>query len=134
MVEVQREQHAVRDVAHYCRICGASKPNDQFSGKGHRTHVCKECAQIPKKNRDAIEHEAEIFGYLAQSHISQRNIGRLRKLAASDIPRIAELANIVLEVAVVKPHKKRRLKVIARERRDLLEALERTGLILAHGS
>jgi succinylglutamate desuccinylase len=87
---------------------------------------------MPKPNRDAIEQEEEIFNYLKQSHISATNTARLRTLAASDAPRLAELAAIVIEVAEVKPFKKRRLQVLARERRDLLDALERTGLIAAH--
>jgi hypothetical protein len=87
---------------------------------------------MPKSNRDAIEQEEEIFNFLKQSHISAKNTARLRTLAASDDPRIAELAAIVIEVAEVKPFKKRRLQVLARERRDLLDALERTGLIGAH--
>jgi succinylglutamate desuccinylase len=87
---------------------------------------------MPKPNRDAIEQEEEIFNYLKQSHISAKNTARLRTLAASDDPRLGELAAIVIEVAEVKPFKKRRLQVLARERRDLLDALERTGLIAAH--
>jgi len=35
-------------------------------------------------------------------------------------------------VALVKPYKKWRLKVLARERRDLLAKLDETGLIMAH--
>ena len=87
---------------------------------------------MPKPNRDAIEQEEEIFNYLKQAHISAKNTARLRKLAASSNPIIAELASIGIEVAQVKPFKKRRLQVLARERRDLLDALERTGLIDAH--
>jgi hypothetical protein len=87
---------------------------------------------MPKSNRDAIEQEEEIFDYLKQSHISAKNTARLGQLAASPDPRIAELATIAIEVAEVKPFKKRRLKVLARERKDLLDALERTGLIAAH--
>ena len=87
---------------------------------------------MPKPNRAAIEQKEEIFNYLKQSHISATNTARLRTLAASDDPRLAELAAIVIEVAEVKPFKKRRLQVLVRERRDLLDALERTGLIAAH--
>ena len=87
---------------------------------------------MPKEKRDSIEQEEEIFGFLQQSNISDRNIARLQTLVASDNSRIAELASIVIEVARVKPHKKRRLKVLARERKDLLDALEKTGLIYAH--
>ena len=76
--------------------------------------------------------ENEIFGYLKQSHISEKNVKRLKQLADSESDKIAKLANIVLEVADVKPYKRRRLKVLARERRDLLQKLEETGLILAH--
>jgi hypothetical protein len=119
-------------MGHYCRICGRTRPNEKFSGKGHRTHVCRDCARLPKPERNAVEWEEEIFNYLKQSHISAKNLARLKTLAASDDPRIAELAAIVSEVAAVKPHRRGRLRVLARERRDLLEALERTGLILAH--
>ena len=118
---------------HHCRICGSLRPNEAFSGKGHRTHVCKRCARLPKEEREEIECEDEIFKYLRQSHISDKNVSRLRKLAASPNERIAELAKIVLEVAEIKPYKKKRLKELARKRRDLLQKLEETGLIMAHG-
>ena len=84
------------------------------------------------EEREAIEHGEEIFNYLRQSHISSKNISRLKELAESPSEEIAEQARLVLEVASIKPYKKRRLKVLARERRDLLHKLEETGLILAH--
>jgi hypothetical protein len=87
---------------------------------------------MPKPDRDAIEQEDEIFNFLQQSHISAKNTARLEILAASCNLRIAELAVIVLEVAQIKPGKKGRLKVLGRERKDLLDALDRTGLIAAH--
>jgi len=122
----------VNIMGHYCRICGSTKPNEKFSGKGHRNHVCKECAKMPKEERDAIEQEVEIFGFLSQSNISKKNISRLNTLASSPNEHISNLSDIVIEVAKVKPHKKRRLKVLARERRDLLHKLRETGLIYAH--
>lgn len=117
---------------HYCRICGRRRPNEAFSGRGHRMHVCKKCAQMPRSQREAIERKEELFGYLRQSRISEKNMQRLVSLAASENPEIAELAVVVLEVAKVRPYKRRRLKVLARERRDLLKKLDETGLILAH--
>ena len=118
---------------HYCRICGSLKSNEAFSGKGHRIHICKKCARLPKEKREEIEYKDEIFNYLRQSHISDKNMSRLRKLAVSPNEQIAELAGIVLEVAEIKPYKKRRLKELAKKRRYLLHKLEETGLILAHG-
>lgn len=116
----------------YCRICGRSRPNEKFSGKGHKIHICKECARKPKEERDTIEQEDEILGYLKQSHISQKNISRLTKLAKSKNQRIAEFAEIVLEVGQIAPYKKRRLKILGQKRRDLLHKLNETGLIFAH--
>ena len=118
---------------HFCRICHSRKPKEAFSGKGHRIHVCKKCARLPKEKREEIECKDEIFNYLRQSHISDKNVSRLRKLAKSPNEQIAELSGIVLEVAEIKPYKKRRLKEIAGKRRDLLQKLDETGLILAHG-
>ena len=117
---------------HYCRSCGRSRPNEKYSGKGHRNHVCKKCARNPKTEINEIDQSEEIFSFMQQSHISKKNVERLTVLTESENKRISELAGIVLEVAKVKPYKKRRLKVLARERRDLLEKLGETGLIFAH--
>jgi uncharacterized protein (DUF4415 family) len=100
--------------------------------KGRQIHVCKECARMPKEEREAIEQEEEIFHYLRQSHISDKNVARLKELAGSSNERIAEHAALVLEIARIKPYKRKRLKVLARTRRDLLDKLEDTGLIFAH--
>jgi hypothetical protein len=87
---------------------------------------------MDREERVAIEHEAEIFGYLKQSHISKKNIVRLRVLSESSDEHIAMMATLVIEVAKVKPYKRKRLKVLASERADLLVQLEETGLIYAH--
>ena len=79
-----------------------------------------------------MEHEDEIFGYLNQSHISEKNMLRLRKLSESPNVRISMLARLVLEVGEIKPYKKSRLKVLKRERPGLFAKLEETGLIIAH--
>ena len=110
-------------MGHFCRICKRSRPSEKFSGKGHRIHVCRVCAKMPEKERAAVIQKDEIFGFLKQSRISDRNMRRLRELSASDNSQVAELASLATEVAEVKPHKKRRLKVLASEHRELLDAL-----------
>jgi hypothetical protein len=119
-------------MGHYCRICGHERPNERFSGKGHKIHVCKRCLAKPKSERRAIEHQDDIFDFLKQSHISEKNVIRLRQMAKSDNPQVASLAEVVLEVARVKPYKTRRLKFLAQEHPELLRQLEDTGLIFAH--
>ena len=75
---------------------------------------------MPRSKRDVIEQTDEIFGYLKQSHISKKNMSRLKSLSASSNEKIAELADIVLDVGHDKPYKKRRLKFLAKEHRELL--------------
>lgn len=119
-------------MGYWCRICGRTRPNEKFTGKGHKNHICKECSHKPKEEIDEIEQSEEIFNYLRQSNITNKNISRLQKLVCSENKEISELAGIVLEVARVKPHKKRRLKFLAKENRELLYKLEESGLIMAH--
>jgi len=116
-------------MGHWCRICKRLRPNERFSGQGHRTHVCRECRRLPAQQRRYIEETDEIAGLLRQSNISKKNLARLAALSASPNPEVAEYASIVLEIGKVKPHKRKRLRFLAGERRDLLEKLEQTGLI-----
>ena len=119
-------------MGHYCRICGRQRPNEQFSGKGHKIHVSKRCQAKPKNERRAVEDQDDIFRFLKQSHISEKNVIRLRQMAKSDNPQVASLAEIVLEVARLKPYKTRRLKFLGQKHPELLRKLEDTGLIFAH--
>jgi hypothetical protein len=55
-------------MGHYCRICGRQRPNERFSGKGHKIHVCKRCQAKPKTERRAIEDQDDIFRRIANGH------------------------------------------------------------------
>ena len=87
---------------------------------------------ILKEEPDVIEQKEKIFNYVNQSHISKKNLSKLKVFASAFNAKIPEFASIAFEVARVKPYKKRRLKVLPKERRDLLQQLEETGLIFAH--
>jgi len=85
---------------------------------------------MPREKQDALKHEREIHGFLEQSHISEKNVARLRALASSKNKRIANLAALVLEVAIVTPYRRRRIRTLARQRRELLARMEQAGLSL----
>jgi hypothetical protein len=34
-----------------CRICGRSRPNERFGGRGMRAVVCADCRKLPKEER-----------------------------------------------------------------------------------
>ena len=84
--------------------------------------------KIPAAIRDKADRLDEIRGFLTQSNISARNLKRLRELVNSSDQEIADLAKFVLEIGMVHPHKRRRIKFLARERRDLLNRLSEKGL------
>ena len=109
---------------HYCKICGRHRANEKFSGKGHATHVCKDCMRMPREKRQHIEEREEIKGFLGQSNISEKNLTRLRTLTTSLDTEVAEMAKLVLEIGKAHPHKKRRTKFLAKEHRDLLAQLD----------
>ena len=115
----------------YCRICARERPNEQFSGKGHKVHVCKRCNAKPKSERQAIQDTESIFAFMQQSHISEKNVAHLKTMTKSEDSRVAGLAAVVLRVAEVKPYKTRRLKFLAKMHPGILRDLEETGLILA---
>ena len=118
-------------MGHYCKICGCIKPNEKFSDKGHKTHVCKECSKIPQEERTYILQEEELWNFLHQSNISKKNIIRLETLSESRNKKIANYALLIFEIAKVKPTKKRRLKYLSENRKDLMKRLKETGLIMA---
>jgi hypothetical protein len=63
---------------------------------------------MPKEQRRVIEAEEEIFGFMAQTHISDRNVSRLRSLAASPNQQISQLATPMLDIIVSAPQKSRK--------------------------
>lgn len=120
-------------MARWCRICQNEKPSEKFSGAGHRALICKACQAKPKAEIEAIQHAEEVYGFLKQSHISAKNVNRLRVLALSPDQQVADWATITLEVALIKPYKRRRLGFLAGANPELLRKLEESGLIFAHG-
>src|SRR5215469_10552997 len=118
-------------MGHYCKICCHQRPNEQFSGRGHAIHVCKQCQAMPKGERQVIENMDEIFRFMRQSHISEKNVARLEQMVKSENPHVASLAAIVLKVARVKPYRTRRLKFLAQRHPELIQELQDAGLVLA---
>ncbi len=48
-----------RGGGHYCWVCGKSKSNESFSGKGHSKHICKKCASLSPEQRKAKEERSQ---------------------------------------------------------------------------
>ncbi len=111
-------------MGHYCHICDRIRANEKFSGRGHRDHICNDCQRLPREERDRVTCLDELYGFLEQSHISQKNIDRLGILTRHADPEVCKLANLVLDIARVKPYMRRRLKFLAKNDRNLLLRLQ----------
>jgi len=118
----------------FCSVCARVCPNEAFGGKGERARVCRWCRRLPRTRRIALKCEQEIRGFLEQSHVSDKNLARLRALKSSPDAFIANLAAVVLDVSVATPYRRRRLRILARQHRDLLKRMEDSGLILPTAS
>ena len=74
---------------------------------------------MPREKRDHIEHLDELWDFLDQSNISAKNIERLKVLASDSDPEVQTLARLVLDIALVHPHKRRRWRHLAAHQREL---------------
>jgi succinate dehydrogenase flavin-adding protein (antitoxin of CptAB toxin-antitoxin module) len=91
--------------------------------------MSKDCKKLPHAARRHIEEVDEILGLLTQSHISRKNLERLTILIASSDEEVANLAKVVSEIGEIRPYKRRRLKVLANEHKDLFARLEELELL-----
>lgn len=49
-------------MGHYCRICGRTRANEKFTGKGHKNHVCKDCSgKSGKKAKRSSSSEDDLI-------------------------------------------------------------------------
>lgn len=113
---------------HYCWLCGRSRANERFSGRGHRDHVCRECQKLPaaeKNRRRALVH---MEGILGQSRIAEKNVRYLRSLAPSRAADVAEWAAVLLEIARVHPGRRNRLRRLKRHP-ELWARMRRLGMV-----
>ncbi len=113
---------------HWCSVCGGVKPNEAFSGRGHRDHICKKCQKMPKAKRQEILDRDFIWSVMEQSNISKGNIGNLERIAATYGGELGERGAALVEMAKVKPHKRKRIKWLRETRRPLFLELVRLGL------
>jgi ribonuclease HI len=112
-------------MGHYCRICDRERPSEAFSGRGHRNHVCKKCQRLPHSQRALVQQLDELANYLAQSHLSPKNVFRLQELARSEAAEVRDWSTALLEVARHYPYRRRRYVRMMRERPELLGQLRR---------
>jgi hypothetical protein len=82
---------------HYCRICGAHKANEKFSGKSHSMHICKECDSLPQERKNELQYINRI-GRIAEKYPRSREDWELLEKYAKNkkYPEASEFAQMIL--------------------------------------
>ena len=84
---------------HYCKICAERKANEKFSGKGHATHICKECSALPQERKNELQLLNRLASAAMKYPRSRQDWELLEKYAkSSKYPEAREFAQSVLEV------------------------------------
>jgi hypothetical protein len=98
---------------HYCWCCGRRRPNERFSGRGHRQHVCEECLKLGKEELAYRQHVWNIDRLLTwDGMVLPKQRATFERYLSHPDARVREYANRV------KGHNEQR----RRERRELHEA------------
>lgn len=71
----------------------------------------------------------EIHEFLDQSNISKKNIKRLTELESDDDERVASLASVLKQVALVSPGRRKRWRRLRERHRHLIHAARQSGLL-----
>ena len=109
-------------------MCGRSRPDESFSGRGHRDHICRECQKLPAAEKDRRRALMHIGGMLDQSCISEKNVRYLRSLTSSPAADVAERAAVILEIARLQPGRRHRLQHLKRHP-ELWARMLRLGIV-----
>ena len=109
-------------MAHYCKSCCRTLPNDNFTSAGHRAHICKKCNKLPRETRETARARDDLHGLVRQKNLSGVNIARLKVLAQFDDETIRKQAAVLLRVALVHPHLAKRLPYLQEKQPELYQA------------
>lgn len=84
---------------HYCWACDRIRPNEQFSGRGHARHLCRECSHLGQEElayRQAIRNLGRLV--MCGGIIPRKKRGQFRKFLEHENQRVRQYA-LQLEVA-----------------------------------
>jgi hypothetical protein len=78
---------------HYCWVCGRSRPNEAFSGKGHRRHTCKDCTKL---GPEALAYRQNVLALERcmtwEGFIPRKRRAAFERFLKHDDPRIRAMA------------------------------------------
>ncbi|HYM61514.1 MAG TPA: hypothetical protein VEZ11_11555 [Thermoanaerobaculia bacterium] len=116
-------------MGNFCWMCERIRPNEAFSGKNHHRHLCRECARLPKSERERKRWLDALWEMLhRQSNISRKNLQMAAMWASEGDAEVAALANLVIDIGIAHPHRRKRLPFIRRNRPELWKRMVAAGM------
>ena len=87
----KKKNHKGQGDKHFCWVCGMHKAHEKFSGRGHATHMCKQCHALPvdERNEMVATRKAE---NMAGRHLNEQEIKWLRKRMNDPRPEVRDAA------------------------------------------
>lgn len=82
---------------HYCKVCDSYIANERFSGKGHASHICKKCSQLPIEEQNEQINLNRIFSLYRYSNLSKVNRIKLEKFLGKKSEKVREAAREMLD-------------------------------------
>ena len=76
---------------HFCWVYGEHKAHEKFSGRGHATHMCKQCHALPVAERNMMV-AARRAENMAFRHLNEQEINWLRKKMNDPRPEVRDAA------------------------------------------
>lgn len=87
-----------RERGHFCWCCNQQLPNERFSGRGHRDHVCRDCKRLPREERafrQAVRDMERLIDW--DGRIRRRARPQLDPFLEHSEPRVREYAEALLQ-------------------------------------
>jgi len=94
MEECGMSQKQDRPKGHYCKICGKYKANEKFSGRGHTTHICKDCSRLSAADKAEAITIHRLLSF-PDRRLSEREKKWLKNRIHDKRPAVAALAKRV---------------------------------------
>ena len=90
----QKKHSNDKPQGHFCWVCGEHKAHEKFSGRGHATHMCKECHALPVAVRNEMVAIRKIQN-MAFRYLNEQDINWLRKRLNDPRPEVKAAAREV---------------------------------------
>ena len=107
---------------HYCKVCGRYRANEKFTGKGHATHICKDCAKLPpevKAKQETLNRLSNLPWYLSKAQKDW-----LKNRTKDRRPEVKALAQEQYDMRFARRHQEMQLDDSAEFDEDEFEEME----------